>query len=103
MEKYSCEQLLVIQQLKLLKFQGKKNYFHTHAAGFIHLVYFNEIFKDNHNIVRDHFVTDLVNLKKNRPLVAKKHKELLMYINLAQSHQNKNMEIVTRNDTKNFS
>ena len=65
--------------------------------------YFINIFEDNHNIVRDRFVTDLVNMTNNRPLVAKKYKELSIYVNLAQSQQ-KTMEIVTNwnNNTRNF-
>ena len=55
------------------------------------LVYLIDIFKDNHNIVSDRFETDSVNLK-NRPLIAKRCKEILIYINLAQSHQ-KTMEL----------
>ena len=51
------------------------------------LVYLIDIFEDNHNIVRDRFETDSVNMMKNRLLVAKKHKKISMYINLAQSHQ----------------
>ena len=33
-----------------------------------------DVFEDNYNIVRDRFETDSVNVLKNRPLVAKKHK-----------------------------
>ena len=51
------------------------------------LVYLTDSFKDNHNIIRDCFETDSVNMMKNRLLVAKKHKEISMYINLTQSHQ----------------
>ena len=47
------------------------------------LLHLNDIFEDNHNIVRDCFEIDPVNVMKNRPLVAKKHQEILMYINLA--------------------
>ena len=61
------------------------------------LVYFIDIFEDNDSIVRDHFATDSVNVIKNRPLVAKKHKEISIYINLAQSHQ-KTMKIVTKSN-----
>ena len=28
---------MIVWQLKSLKFQSKKNYFQTHAAGFVHL------------------------------------------------------------------
>ena len=31
--------LIIIQQLKSLKFQSKENYFQTHAAGFVRLSY----------------------------------------------------------------
>ena len=59
------------------------------------LVYLTDIFEDNHNIVCDRFQTDSVSAMKNRPLlIAKKHKEISVYItdtlgsvNLAQSHQ----------------
>ena len=51
------------------------------------LVCLIDIFEDNHNIIRDRLETDSVNVMKNRLLVAKKHKEIPIYINLAQSHQ----------------
>ena len=66
------------------------------------LVYFDYIFENNHKTVRDRFVTDLVNVMKNRPLVAKKHKEISIYISLTQQHQ-KTVKIFTRNNnTQNF-
>ena len=34
--------LIIIQQLKSLKFQSKENYFQTHAAGFVRLPYLVE-------------------------------------------------------------
>ena len=34
--------LIIIQQLKSLKFQSKENYFQTHAAGFFRLTYLVE-------------------------------------------------------------
>ena len=37
------------------------------------LVYLNDIFEDNQNIVRDRFERNSVNLMKNRLLVAKEH------------------------------
>ena len=40
------------------------------------LVYFIDIFEDNHDVVHDCFIKDSVNVMKNRPLVAKKHKEI---------------------------
>ena len=49
--------------------------------------YVIDIFEDNHNIVRDPFETGSVNVMKNRLLVAKKHKEISIYIKLAQSQQ----------------
>ena len=36
------------------------------------LIYLNNIFEDNYNIVRDRFETDSVNVLKNTLLVAKK-------------------------------
>ena len=45
------------------------------------------LFEDNHNIVRDRFERDSGNVIQNRLPVAKKNKEISMYINLAQSHQ----------------
>ena len=66
------------------------------------LVDFMDIFEDNNNLVRDRFEAGLVNVVKNRPLVAKKHEEILLYINLDQSHQ-KVMECVSRsNNTQIF-
>ena len=50
------------------------------------LVYLTDTFEDNHNIVRDLFPTDSVNMMKNRLLVAKKYNKISMYINLAHSH-----------------
>ena len=68
----------------------------------LQLVYFIDIFKDNHNIVRDRFVTDSVNVMKNRPFFAKKHKEISTHINVTQFDQI-HMEIVTRNNNaQNF-
>ena len=40
------------------------------------LVYLIDLVKDNQNIVRDSFVTESVNMMKNRLLVAKKHKRI---------------------------
>ena len=34
--------LIIIRQLKSLKFQSKENYFQTHAAGFVRLSYLVE-------------------------------------------------------------
>ena len=65
----------------------KKGWFMFHYRNsFIEMQsdYFINIFEDNHNIVRDRFVTDLVNMTNNRPLVAKKYKELSIYVNLAR-------------------
>ena len=49
------------------------------------LVYLVDIFEDNHNIVRDRSEMDSVNVMKNGLLLAKKHKDISMYINLALS------------------
>ena len=46
----------------------------------------------------DSFVTDSVNGMKIWPLVAKKLKKISVYINLAQPHHQKSMEIITRNN-----
>ena len=35
----------------------------------------------------DRFVTTSVNMMKNGPLIAKKHKQISIYINLVQPHQ----------------
>ena len=65
-------------------------------------VYFIDNLEDNHKIVRDRFITDLVNVMKNIQLVAKKHKEISIYVNLTQSHQ-RTIAIFTRNsNTQNF-
>ena len=54
------------------------------------------------NIVRDRFETDSVNVIKDKLVVAKKHKEISVYIKSAQS-QRKNMKIVIRKiNTQNF-
>ena len=54
------------------------------------------------NIARDRFETDSVNVIKDKLVVAKKHKEISVYIKLAQS-QRKNMKIVIRKiNTQNF-
>ena len=66
------------------------------------LVYFINIFENSHNIVRNLFVTDSVNVMKNRLLVSNNYREISVYINLAQSHQ-KTMETFSRsNSTQNF-
>ena len=61
------------------------------------LVYLTGIFEDHQNIVRDLLETDSVNMIKNRPLVAKKHKKISVYVNLIQSYQ-KTMEALTKNN-----
>ena len=45
-----------------------------HRKSFIEmqLVYFIDIFEDNHNIARDRFITDLVNVIKHRHLLQRK-------------------------------
>ena len=65
------------------------------------LVYLIDIFEGSHNIVRDRFETDSVNVMKNRPLVPKKQEQILIYMNLTHSHQ-KTIEILTgNNNTQN--
>ena len=57
----------------------------------MHLIYLNDIFEDNYNIVRDRFETDSVNVIKNRPLVAKKQRKfqyILAWLSLSESHEN---------------
>ena len=73
----------------------KKGWFMFHYRNsFIEMQsdYFINIFEDNHNIVRDRFVTDLVHMTNNRPLVAKKYKELFNICQLgtvtAEDHGN---------------
>ena len=48
------------------------------------LIYLNDIFEDNYNIVRDHFETESPNVMKYMSLVAKKERKF-QYISLAQS------------------
>ena len=54
--------------------------------GFIEmqLIYLADFFEDNHNIVRDRFERELVNVMKYMSLVAKKQRKF-QYISLAQS------------------
>ena len=70
-----------------------------HGKGFIEiqLVYFIDIFEDNHNIARERFITDLVNVIKHRHLFAKKDNVISMYISLAPSNK-KSIELVIRNN-----
>ena len=45
----------------------------------------------DYNIVRDRFETDSVNVRKNRPLVAKKQRKLqyiLAWLSLSGNHEN---------------
>ena len=51
------------------------------------LVYLIDTFEDNHNIICDRFKIDSVNVTKNRLFVAKKQKEISIYINLTQLQQ----------------
>ena len=47
--------------------------------------------KDNYNIVRDRFETDSVNVMKDRPLIAKKHRKfqyILAWLSLSENHEN---------------
>ena len=55
------------------------------------LIYLNDIFQDNYNIVCDHFETDSVNVMENRSLVAKKQREfqyILAWLTLLENHVN---------------
>ena len=47
------------------------------------LIYLNDIFEDNYNIVRDHFETESPNVMKYMSLVAKKQRKF-QYISFAQ-------------------
>ena len=55
------------------------------------LIYLNEIFQDNYNIVCDHFETNSVNVMENRSLVAKKQRKfqyILAWLSLSENHEN---------------
>ena len=55
------------------------------------LIYLNEIFQDNYNIVCDHFETNSVNVMENRSLVAKKQRKfqyILAWLTLSENHVN---------------
>ena len=55
------------------------------------LIYLNDIFQDNYNIVCDHFETDSVNVMENRSLVAKKQRKfqyILAWLTLLENHVN---------------
>ena len=55
------------------------------------LIYLNDIFQDNYNIVCDHFETDSVNVMENRSLVAKEQREfqyILAWLTLLENHVN---------------
>ena len=55
------------------------------------LIYLNDIFQDNYNIVCDHFETDSVNVMENRSLVAKKQRKfqyILAWLTLSENHVN---------------
>ena len=83
--------------IKEVIFQRVKNFIE------LQLTYLIDIFEDNHKIVRDRFVADSVNVMKNGPFLVKRHKQISIYINLAQLHK-KPMEIFIRNrNTHNVS
>lgn len=65
------------------------------------LVYL-DIFEDTHNIARDRFITDSVKAVKNTPLDRKKRKEISIYINLSQSHQEAKEIFNRNNNNQNF-
>ena len=55
------------------------------------LIYLNDIFQDNYNIVCDHFETDSVNVMENRSLVAKKQRKfqyILAWLTSLENHVN---------------
>ena len=55
------------------------------------LIYFAAIFQDDYNIVCDRLKTDSLNVRKNRPLVAKKQRKfqyILAWISLSENHEN---------------
>ena len=54
------------------------------------LIYLIDIFQDNHNIVRDRFERNSVNLMKYRPLVAKKQMQFqyIAWLSLSDTHEN---------------
>ena len=57
----------------------------------MHLIYLNNIFQDNHNIVGDPFETDSPNVMKNRSLAAKKERKfqyILAWLSLSENHEN---------------
>ena len=66
------------------------------------LGYLSDIFEDNHNIVRDSFETDSVNVMKNKRLVTKKYKEISIYINLDQSRSQMFVKIGVLKNFENF-
>lgn len=82
-----------IKQLTTDKRSSKYVYINTYIFG---------IFEENHNSVRDGFVTDLVNVMQNRPLIAKKQKTISMYINLAQPHQKISKHLLRKTTVKTF-
>ena len=54
------------------------------------LIYLNNIFEDNYNIVGDRSETDSVNVMKNRPLVEKKQRKfqyILPWLSLSENHE----------------
>ena len=54
-----------------------------------------DIFENNYNIAHDHFKTDLVNVMKNRPLVAKKQKKfqyILAWLSVSENLENYHFE-----------
>ena len=54
------------------------------------VIYPVDIFKDNYNIVSDHFETDS-DMMKNRSLVAKKQRKsqyILTWLSLSENHEN---------------
>ena len=57
----------------------------------MHLIYIIDIFEDNYSLARDRFETDLVNVMKNRLLVARKQRKfqyILVWLSLSEKHEN---------------
>ena len=57
----------------------------------MHLIYIIDIFEDNYSLARDRFKTDLVNVMKNRLLVARKQRKfqyILVWLSLSEKHEN---------------
>ena len=84
--------------IKVIKFlKNKNNSFQAHTAFFVCSPFLVEKGREsikeiyNYNIVRDRFEIDLVNVMKNRPLVAKKQRKrqyTLASLSLSENREN---------------